>query len=271
MSVLQFINKETTIHRLSPLTKVFMLLSLFAISLYSYNLAVLMVIVVSVLTLWAIARIPLRNLKMAGAVLVGMMVLFVFFNGFFYYFGETPLFTLYKWTFTVEGLFFGFAMTAKVAAVILSIPILTMTTPVSKFMAALAKLKLPYKFIFAFGTAMRFVPLVQETYTAIQDAQKLRAHNLDEMNIINRIRHGFIPIVIPLFLSLLRKTQDMDIAIESRAFGAPIKRTYLESIQLQSVDILFITATLLFCSSLIVTSKILGLEAGLAGINELIY
>jgi energy-coupling factor transport system permease protein len=270
MSVLQFINKNTLIHRLSPLTKIFMLVSLFIISLYSYNLVILLIIIAGVMVVWGIARIPLRNLKMAGAVLAGMMVLFVFFNGFFYYFGVTPLFTLFKWTFTLEGLFFGIAMTAKVAAVILAIPILTMTTPVSRFMAALAKLKLPYKFIFAFGTAMRFVPLVQETYSDIQDAQKLRAHDLDEMNFVNRVRYGFVPIVIPLFLSLLRKTQDLDIAIESRAFGAPVQRTYLESIQLQANDILFILITLLFCVGLIVSSNIFGLEAGLSGIYEII-
>lgn len=270
MSVLQFINKDTIVHRLSPLTKIFMLVNLLVVSLYSFNLVVLLIIIAGILLVWWIAQISLRDFKMTLAVLMGMSVLFVFFNGFFYYFGTTPLFTLFKWTFTVEGLVFGIAMTAKVAAVILAIPILTMTTPVSRFMAALAKLKLPYKFIFAFGTAMRFVPLVQETFSDIQDAQKLRAHDLDKMNIFNRVRYGFIPIVIPLFLSLLRKTEDMDVAIESRAFGASVQRTYLESITLEVIDYLFITATLIFCVALIVGSIKLGLEAGLAGIYEII-
>jgi energy-coupling factor transport system permease protein len=270
MSVLQFVNKDTLVHHLSPLTKIFILLSFFMISLYSYNLVVLLIIIMGSLIIWKIARIPLKDFKMVAAVLAGMSVLFIVFNGFFYYFGETVLFEFLGGSFTLEGLIFGIAMTAKVGAVISSIPVLTMTTPVSKLMAALAKLKLPYKFIFAFGTAMRFVPLVQETYINIQDAQKLRAHDLDEMNIINRIRKGLVPIVIPLFLSLLRRAQDMDIAIESRAFGAPVKRTYMESIDLQALDFVFIGMTILFCGSLFITSRQLGLEAGLAGIFELV-
>jgi energy-coupling factor transport system permease protein len=270
MSVLQFVNKDTVVHRLSPLTKIFILVSLFVVSLYSYNLVVLLIIILAALIVWQLARIPLKDFKMVAAVLAGMSFLFIFFNGFFYYFGETPLFNLFSWTFTLEGLIFGIAMTVKVGSVIAAIPILTMTTPVSRFMAALAKLKLPYKFIFAFGTAMRFVPLVQETLADIQDAQKLRAHDLDKMNIIQRIRHGMVPIVIPLFLSLLRKAQDMDVAIESRAFGAPVTRTYLESIEFRFSDVVFIIITLIFCVGLVVGSEILGLEAGLSGITELI-
>jgi energy-coupling factor transport system permease protein len=270
MSVLQFVNKDTLVHRLSPLTKIFMLVSFFVVSLYSYNLIVLLIIILAALIVWQLGKIPMSEFKMVATVLAGMSFLFIFFNGFFYYFGETPLFTLFKWTFTLEGLIFGIAMTVKVGSVVAAIPILTMTTPVSRFMAALAKLKLPYKFIFAFGTAMRFVPLVQETFGDIQDAQKLRAHDLDEMNLIDRVRKGLVPIVIPLFLSLLRKAQDMDVAIESRAFGAPVERTYMESIDLGFSDGVFILLTIVFCVGLIAGSEYLGLEAGLAGIQELV-
>jgi energy-coupling factor transport system permease protein len=270
MSVLQFVNKETPVHNLSPLTKIFILLSFFAISLYSYNLVVLLIIILGSLIIWIIADIPFRDFKMVAGVLAGMSFLFILFNGFFYFFGETPLFHLFGATFTLEGLVFGIAMTAKVGAVVTSIPVLTMTTPVSKLMVALAKLRLPYKFIFAFGTAIRFVPLVQETYVNIQDAQKLRAHDMDAMNVLNRVRKGLVPILIPLFLSLLRKAQDMDVAIESRAFGAPVERTYIESINLRLLDALFIGLTIVFCGGLFIASRHLGLEAGLAGIFELV-
>jgi energy-coupling factor transporter transmembrane protein EcfT len=93
---------------------------------------------------------------------------------------------------------------------------------------------------------------------------------LDEMNLIDRVRKGLVPIVIPLFLSLLRKAQDMDVAIESRAFGAPVERTYMESIDLGFADGIFILLTIVFCVGLIAGSEYLGLEAGLAGIQELV-
>ena len=268
MNVLAFANRDTPIHRLSPLTKLFMLAGLWTVSLVSFNLVVLGVVIAGCLTVWALARIPPSGLKTVLAVLAGASALFILFNGFFYFQGATPLFRLFRWTFTLEGLVFGIAVSVKVAAVVAAIPILTMTTPVSQLMAALAALRLPYKFTFAFGTALRFVPLVQETYNDIRDAQRLRGHDVEGMNPFDRVRRGYLPLLVPLFLSLLRKSQDMDVAIESRGFGAPVKRTYVEGVGLRAPDVVFIVATLLFCGGLIVASLLLGWGAGLSGIME---
>lgn len=268
MNVLAFTNLDTPIHRLSPLTKLLMVGCLWTVSLLSFNLIVLLMVIGCCLVLWTLARIPLSGFKMVLTVLAGVSVLFVLFNGFFFFGGVTPLFQIGRWTFTLEGALFGIAVSVKVASVVAAVPILTMTTPVSQLMAALAALKLPYKFIFAFGTAMRFVPLVQETYTDIRDAQRLRAHDVKEMKLHHKLTKGYLPIVVPLFLSLLRKSQDMDVAIESRAFGAPVKRTYVESVGLQALDVVFVVAILLFCGGLLVGSVLLGLEAGLTGVMQ---
>jgi energy-coupling factor transport system permease protein len=266
MNVLAFSNLDTPIHRLSPLTKLFMVACLWMVSLLSFNLVVLLAVIAGCLVLWVVARIPLSAFKMVLSVLLGVSVLFILFNGFFFFGGVTPLFQIGRWTFTLEGLVFGIAVSVKVASVVAAVPILTMTTPVSELMAALAALRLPFKFIFAFGTAMRFVPLVQETYGDIRDAQGLRAHDVKGMKLHQRVTKGYLPIVVPLFLSLLRKSQDMDVAIESRAFGAPVKRTYVESVGLQAMDFFFIALILLFCGGLLVGSLLLGLEAGLTGV-----
>ncbi len=268
MNVLAFTNLDTPIHRLSPLTKLLMVACLWTVSMISFNLVVLLAVIGGCLVLWVLARIPLSGFKMVLTVLAGVSVLFILFNGFFYYQGETVLFQVLGLTFTLEGAIFGVAVSVKVASVVAAVPILTMTTPVSQLMAALAALKLPFKFIFAFGTAMRFVPLVQETYEAIRDAQVLRAHDVKQMKLFQKLTKGYLPIVVPLFLSLLRKSQDMDVAIESRAFGAPVKRTYLESVGLKALDGVFIVAILLFCGGLIFASITLGLEGGLTGVMQ---
>ncbi len=126
------------------------------------------------------------------------------------------------------------------------IPLLTMTTTLPKFMAALAKLKLPYKFIFTFGVAMRLVPLVTSTYFDIMASQRLRGHDINEMNYFKRVIKGFIPLFIPLVLTMLRRTSDMDIAIESRGFGAPVERTYLEDITPRGSDYVIFAGVILF-------------------------
>ncbi len=267
MSVLQFVNRRTLVHQLSPLTKLFVVACLWTVSLISVDLVVLSIVIAGCLLVWVLARIPLGGFKLVLSVVAGLGVLFVLFNGFFYFRGVTPLFHLFKWTFTLEGMLLGIAVTAKIASVVTAVPILTMTTPISRLMAALDAIKVPYKFNFAFGMAMRFVPLVQETFENIRDAQRLRAHDVDAMNLVDKIRKGYVPLIVPLFLSLLRKSQDMDVAIESRAFGAPVKRSNMQDISLHRWDWVFIVGVVVFCGGLLVGSLWLGLGAGLMGLD----
>jgi energy-coupling factor transport system permease protein len=113
-------------------------------------------------------------------------------------------------------------------------------------MAVLAKLKLPYKFIFTLGIAMRLVPLIISTYQDILAAQRLRGYDIGEMNIFTRLVKGYVPLFIPLVLTMLRRTSDMDIAIESRGFGAPVERTYLQDITPTGKDWIVLSGVILF-------------------------
>jgi energy-coupling factor transport system permease protein len=74
------------------------------------------------------------------------------------------------------------------------------------------------------------------TFYDIQDSQILRAHDIDKMGYFEKIRKAWIPIVTPLFMSLLRRSDELEIAIESRAFGAPVKRTYVEELKFKGID-----------------------------------
>ena len=274
MQVLQSLNVDTPIHRLSPLTKLYALLWLFGVILVSFNLFVLLAIMAYCLVFWVLARISLVHFKSLLATVGAVSLFFIIANGFFYYGGSTLLFALPLWrwnlTFTLEGLIFGVAVACKIAASISAFPILTMTTPISRLMAALAYIRLPYKIIFAFGTAIRFVPLMQQTWHDILDAQRLRAHDLTRMRLPTRLWRGYLPIAVPFLLTLLRKSQDLDVAIESRAFGAPVKRTYLDDIGLHPPDWIVIVLTTLFCGGLITASLLLGWGAGLLGMGHLI-
>lgn len=265
MNALMFLNLDTPIHRLNPLAKLFIVACLWTASFASSNLVVMLIIVVFSLILWRLARIPLSGMKIMLGTVAFVGILMIVIQGFFYIAGETVLFTVFGKSFMAEGAIYGLTMAVKVFSVVTVIPILTMTTPVSPLMAALAALRLPYKFIFVFGTAMRLTPLVQEVFEEIRDAQRLRGHNIQQMNVIKKITKGYFPIFVPLLLSLLRKTGDMDVAIESRAFGAPVKRTYLDDVRLKGPDLLAMAIVFAFAAGLIVLSIYFGWGAGLTG------
>jgi len=146
---------------------------------------------------------------------------------------------------------FGIAMSLKVIAIITCVPILTMTTPTSKLIVALSKLRVPYSLIFVLAIAMRFTPLIMMTYNEIIEAQKIRGHDIDKMNLISRLRKAYIPIVTPLFISVLRHADELQISIESRAFGAVKERTYIEEIKIGAADVFAILVMLFLAAEMI--------------------
>lgn len=244
MEALRLAQSDTVIHRLNPLTKLFIMLLYWATALFTFNIPVLLFMSGISLLLYPIARIPLRILRGILIIMVPIFVIFIIINGFMFYGGETPLFYFFRWPFTLEGLMFGIAVDLKILTVILMIPLLTSTTTLPKLMAGLAAIHLPYKFIFTFGVAMRLVPLVTTTYFDIMASQRLRGHDITQMNYFKRLIKGYVPLFIPLVLTLLRRTGDMDMAIESRGFGSPVKRTYLEEIRPSGPDFVALALSL---------------------------
>lgn len=244
MEALRLAQLDTVVHRLNPLTKLFIMLLYWATALFTFNIPVLFFMSAMALLLYPIAHIPLRILRGILVIMAPIFVIFIVINGFMFYGGKTPLFYFFRWPFTLEGMMFGFAVDLKILTVILMIPLLTSTTTLPKLMAGLAAIRLPYKFIFTFGVAMRLVPLVTSTYFDIMASQRLRGHDISQMNYFKKLIKGYVPLFIPLVLTLLRRTADMDMAIESRGFGAPVKRTYLEEIRPTRADFVALALSL---------------------------
>jgi len=252
MEALHLAQLDTPIHRLSPLTKLFIMLLYWGTALFTFNIPVLLVLILLALALYPLAHIPLRVLRTILTIMAAIFVIFIVINGFMFYGGKTPLFYFIKWPFTVEGLLFGCAVCLKILSVVMMIPLLTSTTTLPKLMAGLAAIHLPYKFIFTFGVAMRLVPLVTSTYFDIMASQRLRGHDLSQMNYFKRLIKGYVPLFIPLVLTMLRRTADMDVAIESRGFGAPVVRTYLAEIRPTRADLLALGLAVIAFSAIIV-------------------
>ncbi|MBS7648827.1 MAG: energy-coupling factor transporter transmembrane component T [Candidatus Bathyarchaeia archaeon] len=245
---IEYVAGKTIVHKMHPLTKLAFASFILATSFFLRDIASLSILIGIVLFFWFLSKIPdiLRRFKLIFVTVTATVVLWIVAQGFFAAYGKTPLFTLFElhtplWpkplgTFYLEGLIFGLAMGMKAIAIVASAPILTLTTPIPHLIVALSKLKIPYKFNFTLATAVRFSPLIVSTFYDIQDSQVIRAHDIDKMGYFEKIKKAWIPVVTPLFMSLLRRSDELEIAIESRAFGAPVRRTYVEEIKFKSID-----------------------------------
>lgn len=246
MAVVEYLEGDSIVHRLSPVTKIIFLLTILVTSVIFKDIISLAVIFGTTVVFWMLARIPFQKLKVLLLVTLGTVMFFIIFNGFWWWSGRTILFTVpfidYRPPFIsmqhfyLEGLIQGVGIGFKVLSLVCSLPILVMTTPLDQLLRTSSWLRMPYKFTFTMATALRFSPLVSETYEDIENAQKLRGHDIEKMNFVKRLTQAYIPIVTPMIISLLKRSDDLQITIESRAFGAPVKRTYLEEINIKPVD-----------------------------------
>ena len=120
-----------------------------------------------------------------------------------------------------------------------SFSVFFLTTSPDHLGLALEQSHIPYEFSFAFTTAVRFVPVLAEEAQTIMDAQKARGLELEKGNFMKRIRN-YIPILIPLIVSAIRRSLELAEAMESRAWGATKKRTNLYALKLRKGDFLLL-------------------------------
>jgi len=127
-------------------------------------------------------------------------------------------------------------MTFRFIVLVESFSMFFLTTSPDLLGLALEQSHVPYEFCFAFTTAVRFVPVLAEEAQMIMDAQKSRGLELEKGNFLKRIRN-YIPILIPLIVSAIRRSLELAEAMESRAWGASKRRTNIYVLKLRKNDL----------------------------------
>ncbi len=135
------------------------------------------------------------------------------------------------------------AMTMRFVVLVESFSVFFLTTSPDHLGLALENSRMPYEFAFAFTTAVRFVPVLAEEAQTIMDAQKARGLEMEKGNLMKRIRN-YIPVLIPLIVSAIRRSLELAEAMESRAWGATKKRTNLYMLKLHKGDYALIAITI---------------------------
>jgi energy-coupling factor transport system permease protein len=131
------------------------------------------------------------------------------------------------------------ALTMRFIVLVESFSVFFLTTSPDHLGLALEQTHVPYEFVFAFTTAVRFVPVLAEEAQTIMDAQKARGLELERGNFLKRTRN-YIPILIPLIVGAIRRSLELAEAMESRAWGATKNRTNLYVLKMHKGDAIMI-------------------------------
>jgi energy-coupling factor transport system permease protein len=145
------------------------------------------------------------------------------------------------WRVSWESLAFGAANFLKLGTMMVAGLILLATTPVEELFLGLVKLRLPYAGAFAFALALRWVPEIFATAGRVREAQEARGLRWEEGGVLQRLQRH-LPLLAPIFLLTLRRTQTMAWALEARGFQMSPRRTYLLEINMAPRDWLALAA-----------------------------
>ena len=96
-------------------------------------------------------------------------------------------------------------------------------------------MRVPRDIVFAFVTAVRFIPVVMLDAFQIMDAQKSRGLEFEKGNVVKRVRN-MVPILIPLVVNSVIRSGELAEAMESRAYGSTPKPTSLYGMRLRWYD-----------------------------------
>ncbi len=216
---------DSPIHRLDPRAKFILTLGYFVASLMFTNIYVLLIVFFAQIPGVLLAKTVGRWLRsLRGGLFLGV---FIFVMNIIF---GTPVVS-------------SIAFTTRFFSIMSAFSFFFMTTSADDLGLALEQIHVPYSISFTFTTAVRLVPTMAIDAQTVVDAQRSRGLELDKGNFMKRIRN-YIPILIPLIISAIRRSVELAEALESRAFGATEKRTAIVTLKMRLPDYLIITATI---------------------------
>jgi len=230
-SAFEFKRKDTFIHNLDPRTKMFMTFIFMTVALLFTSIVPLLITFIASLVPVLLAKSIkewLSSLKGTTMLLIFILVI----NSF------------------VRDLNFAVAMVLRLIVLITAFSAFFLTTHPDDLAQALIQMKVPFDFAFALSMATRYVPTLAREAQTIMDAQMSRGLELQKGGLTQKIRN-LIPLVIPLIVNSVRRAMSIAESLESRAFGAIKKRTYLYQLKLKKGDFFFICFLVLFFVAMI--------------------
>jgi energy-coupling factor transport system permease protein len=256
-SGLKFRRVYSPIHNLDPRIKFIYICAIFTIAIIFSELLPLLVLFLAQIPFVVIAGVKREWLRsMRGAAFLATIIFLTNFLVTFFGAGFNV---------TAKNLENAVAMTLRFIVLVESFSVFFLTTSPDHLGLALEQTHVPYELVFAFTTAVRFVPVLAEEAETIMDAQKARGLELERGNFLKRIRN-YIPILIPLIVSSIRRSLELAEAMESRAWGATKKRTNLYRLKMHKGDVILIVIT----SAILATAIFVRIYFPIPSMNEIL-
>ncbi len=216
---LTFRYEDSPIHRRDPRAKLLLSICLFIVALSSNSIIHILI----VLALISIPAMIANILKRMAKTLVFSLTFSVFIFVVNFVVGYDVMYSL--------------TLALRFIAIVAAASLFFLTTSPDELEYVMRWMKLPRDFVFAFVTAVRFVPVLLLDLLQILDAQKSRGLEVERGGPVKRIKN-LIPILIPLIVNALIRSGELAEAMEARGYGAVKRPTSLYVLSFDKWDVI---------------------------------
>ncbi len=238
----QYYPADSFIHRLDPRTKLAGMVVYVTTLFFLRDLRLFAVAFILLAAAVALSKVPLRYMLRGMRPLAWMLALSVLFT----LFSVTGTTVLWQWHFlkiTETGLTTAIYLGLRLCFMIPGTCLLTYTTTptaitdgMEKMLGWMNKLGVPvHELAMVMSLALRFIPVLTEELHRIMKAQTARGIDFQEGSLPQRVRK-LIPLVIPLFVSAIRRSDELAMAMDARCYHGGEGRTNLKPLQYRGRD-----------------------------------
>lgn len=243
-TMLGYINKKSTVHKLTGATKLIFFIVWSLASMITYDTRILVGMMFFSLVIFKISKIKFKDIAFVVYFILFFLILnnitiFIFspHGGNEIYKTTHVLFNIAgPYSVTLEQIFYQFNVTVKYFSVIPIALLFIATTEPSEFASSLNRIGLNYKIAYSVSIALRYIPDIQRDYHDITFAQQARGIEMSKKEKLSRRIKNSAVILMPLIFSSLDRIDSISSAMELRAFGNNKKRTWYNSRKFTSKD-----------------------------------
>ena len=211
-SVIDYIPGTSLLHRLNPVTKLALAAGIILATFLGDTYPLLIALLALTFALGAYARAA-GGLVSLSKLMVPLSLIMLVLQTAFIRTGDPVA----LWV-TTDGLVTGTKAALRLLGVALPLILMLTVTKLNDLANAVVEvLHVPYRYVFTFTTALRFVPVFSQEMNAIMEAQTARGVEYDTKNPLKKIQL-MLPLCVPLLVSSVGKTDATALAAEQRGF-----------------------------------------------------
>ena len=234
MSELLYVPGEGLLFRLDARVKLFAALAFSLYMAFDPDPAPLLVAMGCLLALSALSRATRQRQPATWRALAPLLAT-VFLIGSLRWRPTAPLLAVGPVGTTWEALWQAVGMAVRFAGISLAISLALWTTDPADAVVGLARVGIPFEFGFPAVMILQYAVTFGQRFRRILEAQQSRGLTFSRRNPY-QVARAYIPVLVPLLIAALRSADTLTLALLSRGFGAPGKRSSRRVLRMQRID-----------------------------------